>query len=380
MAESYPDIMPTNTGAAPQAATAQRVVPMMFHGKAGAYFGIWIVNVLLTILTLGIWSAWAKVRTNRWFYGHTVLDGHAFEYHATGWQILRGRLLAVLIIALTTVAGMFLPLLDLVMIVAFLFAVPWIINAGLRFTARVTSWRNVRFDFVGSYWRAMGIFCLMPIAVMFTLGLLAPVGTRMAGRYVVGGYRFGGAQCSSEPRLGKLYKALGLSVLLFLGVCLLLPVVLGLLPFVPSPLGLLGLLQTSHLGSLENNQELLMMMLFPLILSFYAAIFVAALFYGAHVRNEVVGQMRIEGGHGMRSTLSGLRYTWTAMSGWIAALFTLGLLYPWAKVRLYRYHVTNTTLLANGDLDGFVSTHASANSSFGSEFGQLEGISTGITF
>ena len=62
-----------------------------FTGKASEYFGIWIVNVLLTILTLGIYSAWAKVRRNRYFFGNTVLLGRSFEYHARGLQILVGR-------------------------------------------------------------------------------------------------------------------------------------------------------------------------------------------------------------------------------------------------------------------------------------------------
>ena len=33
-----------------------------FSGSAREYFGIWIVNLILTIITLGIYSAWAKVR------------------------------------------------------------------------------------------------------------------------------------------------------------------------------------------------------------------------------------------------------------------------------------------------------------------------------
>ena len=53
-----------------------------FTGKASEYFGIWIVNVLLTILTLGIYSAWAKVRRNRYFYGNSFIDGHSFG----GWK------------------------------------------------------------------------------------------------------------------------------------------------------------------------------------------------------------------------------------------------------------------------------------------------------
>ena len=56
--------------------------PFRFTGSGGEYFRIWLVNVLLSIVTLYVYSAWAKVRTNRYFHGNTVLDGSSFEYHA----------------------------------------------------------------------------------------------------------------------------------------------------------------------------------------------------------------------------------------------------------------------------------------------------------
>ncbi|MEX1058239.1 MAG: DUF898 family protein, partial [Natronospirillum sp.] len=46
-------------------------IPVAFNGRGGEYFGIWIVNIALTVLTLGIYSAWAKVRNKRYFYGNT---------------------------------------------------------------------------------------------------------------------------------------------------------------------------------------------------------------------------------------------------------------------------------------------------------------------
>ena len=42
-------------------------MPVEFSGRGGEYFRIWIVNLVLTILTFGIYSAWAKVRTKRYF-------------------------------------------------------------------------------------------------------------------------------------------------------------------------------------------------------------------------------------------------------------------------------------------------------------------------
>lgn len=60
-----------------------RDLPFEFRGNASEFFGIWIVNLLLSVLTLGIYSAWAKVRTKRYFYGNTFVDDSAFEYRAT---------------------------------------------------------------------------------------------------------------------------------------------------------------------------------------------------------------------------------------------------------------------------------------------------------
>jgi len=66
-----------------------------FTGDAREYFRIWVVNLALSIVTLGIFSAWAKVRSERYFYGNTRVAGEPFEYLAKPWPILKGRLIAV---------------------------------------------------------------------------------------------------------------------------------------------------------------------------------------------------------------------------------------------------------------------------------------------
>ena len=90
-------------GSAPPAAPAAPAPPVPavaqsyrfeFDAHGGEYFRIWIVNLLLTIVTLGIYSAWAKVRKLQYLYGHTRLAGSAFGYHGEPLKILRGRLIA----------------------------------------------------------------------------------------------------------------------------------------------------------------------------------------------------------------------------------------------------------------------------------------------
>src|SRR2546421_6112345 len=78
----------------------ERQVQPEFTGTAAEYFRIWIVNLFFTLATLGIYSAWAKVRKRRYFYGSTRLDGDSFDYFASPKAILNGRIIAVAIFAI----------------------------------------------------------------------------------------------------------------------------------------------------------------------------------------------------------------------------------------------------------------------------------------
>ena len=61
-----------------------------FTGTGGDYFRIWIVNIALTIVTAGIYSAWAKVRRLQYFYRNTRVAGASFDYHGKSGGDLQG--------------------------------------------------------------------------------------------------------------------------------------------------------------------------------------------------------------------------------------------------------------------------------------------------
>src|SRR5690606_20455872 len=104
--DTQPSAVAPATHAAQRAASGNRH-QVEFHGNGGEFFRIWIVNLVLSILTLGIYSAWAKVRTNRYFYGNTEVAGSHFEYLAEPMQILKGRLVAVALFILFGIASEF---------------------------------------------------------------------------------------------------------------------------------------------------------------------------------------------------------------------------------------------------------------------------------
>lgn len=359
----------------------RQVLPLQFHGAARDYFGVWLINVLLTLCTLGIWSAWAKVRTRRWFYGHTHLAGTGFDYHASGGQILKGRLLAIVLIAALSVISALWPLAENAVTIALLACMPWAINAGLRFNACMTSWRNVRFDFHGRYGRALLVFVLIPLASVCTLGLLAPLATQRLARYTAGSYRFGAAAFSCAPRLGTLYAVLLRSAALFLAVCLLGVLLVQLagtamIRDFSFPEMLRGLSDPMPNGQRPASPGLHMFLgMLPLMLAaLYAALIVAVMYYSASAHNEILNRSTLAGGHRLRSDMAPLRYLWITLSGIAASLFTAGLAYPWARVRRYRYVAQSIAVVAAPGLDEFMSQQpARLPGAFGAEFSQLEG-------
>lgn len=133
---------------------------MSFHGSGGSLFGISIINVFLTLLTLGIYSFWGRVRVRRYLFSQTEFEGDRFSYHGTGKELLIGWLKALLVfglpvglltnappllgapIAIQVVAGF------LVLAIAMVF-VPVALVGARRYRLSRTSWRGIRFSFRG---------------------------------------------------------------------------------------------------------------------------------------------------------------------------------------------------------------------------------------
>ena len=145
---------------------------LSFDGKSLEYFRIWIVNTLLTIVTVGLYFPWAKVRTNRYFYANSKLDGRNFDYHATGKQLFIGYLIAMGLFILYTILQQISPKLAIILFIVFLLALPWIVWRSMIFGLRMTSFSNVRLGFTGKLGRAYLNYLVLPIALYLLLFLL----------------------------------------------------------------------------------------------------------------------------------------------------------------------------------------------------------------
>ncbi|MFY0693013.1 MAG: DUF898 domain-containing protein [Paracoccaceae bacterium] len=339
----------------------------VFRGNAREWFGIWIVNLLLSVVTLGIYSAWAKVRRKKYFYNNTYVAGRNFDYHATGLQILIGRaIVAVCFVAFSLLSA--IPIVGILMGLALVFVFPWLMVRSLMFNARMSSWSNVRFNFTGRIGRAFLVYLLYPFLTVLSLGIAYPVLDRAVKRFTVGHHRLGTAELRMEAPLGPFYKAFFaaiLWVLLVLGGAL---VVMGL--------GVEDLVL--RLQSLEADPVPGAFAVLGVYVVFFAAFLPAMFIYKAMTRNAVFNATRLKGGHGFRSSVTAGRLMWIALSNMVVVVLTFGLMLPWAQIRMMRYLVAQTQLVPGGSLDDFVDLMQRESSALGDAYTDLEGVDLGL--
>ncbi len=145
---------------------------IQFSGSGSEYFRIWIVNLLLMLVTLGLYYPWAKVRRQKYFYGNTVVAGHPLAYHAEPRKMLRGFLLVIALMFAYAVASKTSQLAGGIAGLILAGIWPAIMRSSLQFRMANTSWRGLRFSFNGSLKDAYLIF-LVPLAALLGIGLMA---------------------------------------------------------------------------------------------------------------------------------------------------------------------------------------------------------------
>jgi len=165
-------------------------IPFEFRGNAKEYFKIWIVNIALSILTLGIYSAWAKVRSLRYIYGNTYLNNSNFEFNADPKRILIGRIIIVSFYILFLLFSDYLAMYKIAagIFVGFLLLLPWLIRQAISFKLKSASYRNIPFKFHAKvrsfYWLVIvGFFTI--ISLPLTIAILSKISPIIGGTVVL---------------------------------------------------------------------------------------------------------------------------------------------------------------------------------------------------
>lgn len=337
--------------AASKAESASQVASIKFTGQAGEFFRIWIVNVCLSVVTLGIYSAWAKVRRKRYFYGNTLLNDNAFEYLADPRSILKGRLIMLSVIVLVGLANRFLEI--KIFGLLYLIVLPYIVIKAARFNAINSSYRNVRFNFGNNFpapagrfkkyipgYRETSRFLILPMfLVPLSLGLLYPYYAYRKRQFMLQHSHYGTSTFGFDAKAGHFYLAYFKAAMMFL-ICM------------------LGGILTVGIGIL------------PLYILF------------ASYRDAVIGRVTWQ-----HTTLGRMRFdckwkTWELFklnfSNSMAILISLGLLVPWAEIRTARYQLQGLALTPADELSSFVAAENEQEGATADEAADFLGFDFGL--
>lgn len=374
-----------------------------FTGSGSEYFRIWIVNLLLTLVTLGLYYPWAKTRKLRYFYGNTIVIGHPLGFHGNPRQMLRGFLLVSLLMVLYGVAGRVSPISGAVagLILATLW--PALLRSSLQFRLSQTSWRGLRFHFTGSLKAAYMVFLnpmLIGVGVMMLSGILMAFLPRDLGKSVVPMVLSGVMVLGSlalapymiwrikryqhtHYALGQLqttFKATYRSVLaIFLKTGLLTLAAATGLVLVGGLLG--SVLGGGQIGTRPDPRQLqsAVSMMLPVVAGYILLTqVIVAPYFSVHLQNLVWTQT----GNRMVRFKSHLR--WSDMAGlalknWLLIMLTFGLYWPFAAVALARARLQAIVIHTRQDPDMLVGQARQAcTNATGDLAADLVGIDVGL--
>lgn len=321
-------------------------IPFEFVGSGKAYFKIWIVNILLSIATLGIYSAWAKVRRKQYLYGNTRLKGAAFEYLADPLKILKGRLIVIGFFLLSYAATYVLPAIQILFTLIFIVALPWVIVRTLMFNARNSAIRNIRFGFKGSIKDAALIYLWWPLVAVFTLGIIFPYVYYRQKKFIVENSTYGATRFVFTATSREYYRLFMRAV-------------------IPLLIGILGILAAGYLFA--PLSALAMIALYLYMFAFYSVKTTNLLYNTSSLAHNQ-----------FRADLKIMPYLLLILTNSLAIALTLGLFTPWAVIRTLRYRLDHLTLLADEDPEQFVAGEEEQVSALGEEVGDFFDMDIGL--
>jgi uncharacterized membrane protein YjgN (DUF898 family) len=326
-----------------------------FTGNAVAYFKIWVVNIFLTILTLGIYSAWATVRTKKYFYQNTKFFNVEFDFHAKPTKILKGRVIAVVgycvFIALSKVS----PSAAIALMVLFYLSIPVLVVSTLKFRLFNTSYRGIRFAFDGKIKNAYIVYLLIPLATALTAGLAMPYLTYKSYQYWLSNVRYGNEKLVSDISLKIFY--------------LIYAKLVAVLAAVVFAVILMQILTNGLVASLMNKQSLTLM---PLVL-LIGGWFILRPYLTTQISNHVYSNTKI-GKIEFSCNFKFWNMFWLRVTNFLLIFVSVGLLLPFVKIRNARFYAERINAQSNGGLDEFVAGASQKTGATGNEISEIFGI------
>lgn len=196
-------------------------VQLVYDGRLGELYVIYLRALLLTLLTLGWYRFWGRTSVRRYLWSHFSAFGDRFEYRGLGIELFLGFLIAVgsILVFEGAVLGLVwwawgdeLPaqvgmtdIMTWALIIVGLPLLPVAQYAGWRYRLTRTAWRGIRTGLKGSSWAYGGISIGLGFVNAMCMRLLVPVVDVMTTGYRTRNMTFGNLNFGFAGRAADIY-------------------------------------------------------------------------------------------------------------------------------------------------------------------------------
>ena len=330
-------------------------------GRFGELFVLFIINILLGIVTLGIYRFWGKTRIRKYIWSRSSFRAERFEYSGTGLELFLGFLFAFVIFGppfigfyawlyfdpppndprdpefLARMGLIYLVGLGLV-ILAFYF-IHVATYAAYRYRLSRTIWRGIRGSVSGSAWTygflGFGLSALNGITLFWT----KPWADTLQLKYRLNRTTIGTAPLVCKIEAGPLYGPFAAAWLITMVATIL--AIVGIA-------GLMFGFQDVFRRPAEQP-PLSFLILFALLYLLIPVVWLATInFYRAALIRRTAATSRLSG-LAFRFEVGGWALLWFNFANFLLVLLTVGLLLPLVILRYARF--VAYYLRIEGDLD-----------------------------
>ncbi|HEX3383017.1 MAG TPA: YjgN family protein [Paraburkholderia sp.] len=327
---------------------------LIYDGTLGDLYRIFFRNLLLQIVTLGIFRFWATTNNRRYVWSHMRFQDERFEYTGTGGERFKGFLLAIVVVfsaafvagALSVVLRMVtksaalgaLPVVALYLLIVVLAAAAFF--GAQRYQLSRTQWCGIRGGMTGSALDYGVRVLLYALVCVVTLGQITPWASMRLTEHRINASSFGSLGFRFKGRARAVY---GLFLVTFIGVVVLFAVLFMVF--------LKDALASMHVGHLSGTAPSLAVL--GSLFLFYALFCIGTMlmrgFYVAALTRHVMGNTLLGSQLRFGSSVSVARLLGLQCGNIAIVVFTLGLGAPIVLHRLMRFAAD--TLQVCGHLD-----------------------------
>jgi uncharacterized membrane protein YjgN (DUF898 family) len=195
--------------------------------------------------------------------------------------------------------------------------------------------------------------------------LVIPYIQKSIAAYTINNYFYGQGELSAELSTGKYYKTYLAAIAWMVGFVFLVGLVVGL-----SGIDLGSVLALSRGDTASPNSG----MIFGIVALMYLVMIVLGFWFEAYVhtklRNHVFSRIRLDSVLRLGSNMTVNRLFGFYLANFLLLVITLGLAYPWVKVRIARFTANASQAMVHGSIDQYVNQQQARQSALGEEIGE----------